>query len=329
MEPNPSRDHLPSSADFVDRIITELSNIQPEQSNNTTASTGGEQDPPRTQTTHKPKQPQNPLSRLSPSQLAKVKPLLLTLHCLFPNDLLPALDILDRGLVQRLAVRGDRDMKIDAVPSSAPIQDQEELAAFPRNHEPSIQHDETNPSTGFDTITPGDGHASHGTEALGEDLCLFLVTSASSVPVGASSISISTSTQEPQKVYEVRLKAWNCTCPTFTLSAFRDLDARLRLASTSTSIPPAERPSNPAMLYDRDADADADADGGSGFAALAAVYPFGGTLTCTTDRDSPPACKHILACVLFVRCAGLFGGGGEGRPALMEEVAGWCAGWGG
>ena len=320
MELNPSRDHLPSSADFVDQLITELSSIQPEQPSNTTAPSGGELDPPRTQTTHKPKQPQNPLSRLSPSQLAKVKPLLLTLHCLFPNDLLPALDILDRGLVQRLVVRRDRDVKINAVPSaSTPDQ---ELPASPTNHE--IRHDETNPSTGLDTITPDDGHASHGTEALGKDLCLFLVTSASSVPVAASSISISTSTQEPQKAYEVRLNAWNCTCPTFTLSAFRDLDARLRLASTSP-ISPAERPSNPAMLCDRNPDA----DGGSGSAAAAAVYPFGGTLTCTTDRDSPPACKHILACLLFARCAGLFGGGGEVRGALMEEVAGWCAGWGG
>lgn len=322
MELDPSRDHLPSSADFVDQLITELSSIQPEQPSNTTAPTGGELDPLRTQTTHKPKQPQNPLSRLSPSQLAKVKPLLLTLHCLFPNDLLPALDILDRGLVQRLVVRADRDIKIGAVPT-APTQDQD-LAASTRNHE--IQHDETNPSTGFDTITPDDGHASHSAGALGGD-CLFLVTSASSVPVATSSISISTSTQEPQKAYEVRLNAWNCTCPTFTLSAFRDLNARL--ASTSTPITPAERPSNPAMLCDWDADADGGSGSGVAAAAAAAVYPFGGTLTCTTDRDSPPACKHILACLLFARCAGLFGGGGEVRGALMEEVAGWCAGWGG
>lgn len=314
MELNPSRDHLPTSASFVDKLITELASIHPERPSTTTAL--GELDPPRTQTTQ-PKQPQNALSRLSPSQLAKVKPLLLTLHCLFPNDLLPALDILDRGLVQRLVVRGN--LKINVVPSAPTQGEDQELAVSPGDQE--TRHDETDTSTGVDTSTPDDGHASHGTETLGEDLCLFLVTSASSAPAHPS---ISTHTQEPQKAYEVRLQAWNCTCPTFTLSAFRDLDARLRLASKSTL---AEHPSRPAML--RDWDADADGGSGSATAAAAAVYPFGGTLTCTTDRDSPPACKHILACVLFVRCAGLFGGGGEGRGVLMEEVAGWCAGWGG
>lgn len=40
----------------------------------------------------------NPLVHAPPS----VKPLLLTLHVLFPNELLPALDLLDRKLVTKL-----------------------------------------------------------------------------------------------------------------------------------------------------------------------------------------------------------------------------------
>jgi hypothetical protein len=75
-----------------------------------------------------------------------------------------------------------------------------------------------------------------------------------------------------------------------------------------------------------------DRDDGPASASASAVYPFGGTLTCPTDRDSPPACKHILACVLFARCPGLFGDGGDdgrGVDVSMEELAGWCAGWGG
>ncbi|KAL9614436.1 MAG: hypothetical protein Q9204_008833 [Flavoplaca sp. TL-2023a] len=47
-----------------------------------------------------PPQSQNP-NPLVPSPPA-LKPLLLTLHVLFPNELLPALDLLDRRLVTRL-----------------------------------------------------------------------------------------------------------------------------------------------------------------------------------------------------------------------------------
>jgi hypothetical protein len=307
MELDSSIYNLPSSAGFVDQLIDELASFQPDLRSTTAAELGL----PRTQSTYQPKAPQNALFGLSASELARVKPLLLTLHCLFPNDLLPALDILDRKLVQRIVVRGD---KFNAVPSSAaPTQDQTVSLG---NEE--LRHDGTNrrcDQTTLDDTTDN---------TLDEDLFLFLVTSASSAPahpIPATSSSSTTATtttsphttQEPQKVYEVRLQAWNCTCPTFTLSTFRDLDSRL------TSIPKpnsaAEPPSSSAMLRDRD---------------RSAVYPFGGTLTRSTDRDSPPACKHILACVLFARCPGSFGGGGDaGRGVSMEELAGWCAGWGG
>ncbi|KAJ5911061.1 uncharacterized protein N7473_000364 [Penicillium subrubescens] len=336
MEQESNLHNLPSSAGFIDRLINELARFQADLPRNTPA----ELDPPRTQSTHQPKPPQNALSRLSPSQLARVKPLLLTLHCLFPNDLLPALDILDRRLVQRLVVRGD---KVNAVPSaSASTQE-----GHPGNNK-EIQHDESNTAinqTTLDDTKPED--------TLKEDLFLFLVTSASSAPaypIGAapaSSTTTSTSTyttiQQPQKVYEVRLNAWNCTCPTFTLSTFRDLESRLHFVSKPDPIPSprfkfsSPPPSNTAMLRDR--------DDGSAFTSAptfastsapesaSAVYPFGGTLTCPTDRDSPPACKHILACVLFARCPGLFGDGDDdedrGVDVSMEELAGWCAGWGG
>jgi hypothetical protein len=45
----------------------------------------------------------NPLSDASPN----TKSALLTLHTLFPNDLLPALDLLDRGLVTRFVLAPD------------------------------------------------------------------------------------------------------------------------------------------------------------------------------------------------------------------------------
>lgn len=312
MEHEFHRSNLPSSTDFVDQLIDELSSFQPDLTR-----PGAAEPDPRTQSTQQPKAPPNALSGLSASELARVKPLLLTLHCLFPNDLLPALDILDRKLVQRIVVRGN---KVNAVPS-APTQDQ---TTSPGDQK--IPHDGTNTTlnqtTLDDTIE----------DSRDEDLFLFLVTSASSapthpIPATSSSLSSTTAsttpttapphtTQEPHKVYEIRLDAWNCTCPTFTLSAFRDLDSRLASIPKPSSSP-AEPPSNTNTARRRDRD-------------QSTVYPFGGTLTCTTDRDSPPACKHILACVLFARCPRLFGGGGDAsRGVLMEELAGWCAGWGG
>ncbi|KAJ5164730.1 uncharacterized protein N7500_006560 [Penicillium coprophilum] len=154
---------------------------------------------------------------------SNLKPLMLTLHCLFPNDFLPALDILDRKLVRRI------------ISDCAETED------------------------------------------------VFIVISAA--PSLAS-----------QKGYEVRLRAWNCSCPTFTLSAYRDQSPMNDPANEQNQLP----------------------------------YSFGGTLARGTARVSPPTCKHILACILHVRCPELFGVDGDGRfPVSMEELAGWCAGWGG
>lgn len=167
-----------------------------------------------------------------------LKPLMLTLHCLFPNDFLPALDILDRKLVRRI-MRSDQS----ATSLEKPQED------------------------------------------------IFIVISASAPP------SLPSSSVSQEKGYEVRLRVWNCSCPTFTLSAYRD------------SQPPANHPTNELNQL---------------------AYSFGGTLARGTARVSPPTCKHILACILYTRCPELFGVDGDGRFAVSkEELAGWCAGWGG
>lgn len=241
--------------------------------------TGNNLEPPRTQSAHQDRQSRNPLSRLPASELSKVKPLMLTMHCLFPNDLLPALDILDRGLVRRL-VRADNPDLTPTVP-------------------------------GDEQVMASEGQGTLQEQELGTDQAppledMFLVISASAArPCSAAPPSAST-THEPEKAYEVRLHAWNCTCPTFALSAFRGPASGLDFS--------AERPSPAERLHDQGP----------------VAYPFGGTLTCAMDRDSPPVCKHILACALFARCPGLFGATGDGRCAVStEELAGWCAGWGG
>lgn len=257
--------YVPSTKAFVDSLLTELAGFRlPATSTD-----------PRGQTAIQDQPLQNPFARLPVSGLSKVKPLMLTLHCLFPNDLLPALDILDCGLVRRFVHADDGDTASTA----------------PGHGQTAVREDQC-------TLHP-DIYITSPTEDI------FLVTSASTVHLSpAAPASIST-TYSQAKAYEVRLHAWNCTCPTFALSAFRNLTTRLDTT---------ERHTHAEQLQDLGP----------------VVYPFGGTLTCSTDRASPPICKHILACVLFARCPGLFGGEGNGKCVVsMEELAGWCAGWGG
>lgn len=266
--------YTPSIRSFADSLLIELSTFRLPA---TSIDDPYGLEPPRTQTAIQDRPPQNPFARLAASELSKVKPLMLTLHCLFPNDLLPALDILDRGLVRRLVQANDGD----TVPTAP-------------GHGQSVAGEDQRTSQ----------ESGSRTEIASQNEDIFLVTSASAVPpnpAGPSSIS------EHEKGYEVRLHAWNCTCPTFALSAFRDLAARLNASAE-------QHHSHAEQLHDR----------------APVVYPFGGTLTRDTDRDSPPICKHILACVLFARCPGLFGDDGDGKCVVsMEELAGWCAGWGG
>ncbi|KAH6969875.1 hypothetical protein DER45DRAFT_67882 [Fusarium avenaceum] len=81
---------LPSHRQMITALIRSVSNIAPSISPDIISPT----QPPRAA------QPPtlSPLQAIPTSQ----RPLLLTLHVLFPNLLLPALDLLDRGLVTRL-----------------------------------------------------------------------------------------------------------------------------------------------------------------------------------------------------------------------------------
>lgn len=242
-----------STAQFLDRLILQLSQYC------TNSIRHGHH--PTTQ--HQQNQSPNPLTRLVPHQLSKVKPLLLSLHCLFPNELLLALDILDRGLARRF-------IRADTLASS-----------------PNLGN--TTPPIGFQY---GQSISESGTCA-NEDI--FLVLSAST----GSSSSPSGWPKEQEKSYEVRLQAWNCTCPTFSLVAFRDSSE----------------------------------DGGSSTDSMGSHGPstgFGGILTTESARISPPVCKHLLACILMTSCPGVFGAKEEGsRFANVDEISGFCAGWGG
>lgn len=262
-----------SAAQFIDRVLSQLNTtiIQQDQHQH-------------------PSQPnnQNPFSTLSPSELSRVKPFMLTLHCLFPNELLLALDILDRGLVRRLV----NEEQVQGHNS-------EEVHSFP------LPSSTSSPSSPMEKCNPA------------EAMFLVISTSNSSTSGGGGG---NTTTREEEKGYEVRLQAWNCTCSSFTTSAFRDSEEPgPELGSGNVDI-------------DLDLDVPVELSSSTSSATTTQEYRFGGTLTRGSTRSSPPVCKHLLACVLLVRCPRLFGAGTGRHSRLVvsaKELAGWCAGWGG
>ncbi|EYE99565.1 uncharacterized protein EURHEDRAFT_511783 [Aspergillus ruber CBS 135680] len=273
-DPELRNQHISSPVQFVERIFFQLNKISstPHQHHNHHCQHD---------------QQQNPFSTISNTQASQVRPLMLALHCLFPNELLLALDILDRGLVRRL-VRGNQEKSCDL----------EVDTPFPFS---SFPHGLSSSQAPF--------MVNSGKEPV-EDV--FLVISASS----SASIFTSTATRhEGVKGYEVRLSAWNCTCPTFILSAFRG-----------------EASSNENYHHDQ-----SDDDYTYGNSASVAgqgctrTYRFGGTLTHGPTKLSPPSCKHLMACFILARCPNLFGigEGAESYRVSAKELAGWCGGWGG
>ncbi|RAL10765.1 uncharacterized protein BO97DRAFT_118998 [Aspergillus homomorphus CBS 101889] len=258
---NVSSIHLQQSeplppAQFVDSVVSSLSTQN-------SSRWGNDQQ----QDTAPGEGPPYGVSALPANQAASVKPLILVLHCMFPNELLLALDILDRGLVKRL-----------------------------------LSHDNPASAGEFTSEEPED---------------IFLVRSASMLASQSSTRYLPSQADPGTRGYEVRLQAWGCTCPTFTLVAFRGP----RVASSSM----------PDISFTSTADVPAlQSSPGRDSAVPHSPYPFGGTLTRGSAQSSPPVCKHLLASWLAIRCPDLLGKGNERFVCVSaEELAGWCAGWGG
>ncbi|KAF2129074.1 hypothetical protein P153DRAFT_341551 [Dothidotthia symphoricarpi CBS 119687] len=122
---------------------------------------------------------ENPLNAAS----EPAKKQLLSLQVLFPNEFLPALDLLDRRLVTRFRVMDEREGP--RRPCDEPSKSTDNHTS---NYETPLQH---NP---HDTI--------------------YYVRSAQQRS-SRYSASYDTTTS-----YEVRLQSWNCSCPAFAFSAF-------------------------------------------------------------------------------------------------------------
>ncbi|KAF8426626.1 hypothetical protein EV426DRAFT_442003 [Tirmania nivea] len=95
-----SNETLPDTRALLTRIFNHLSTFPPSLQDPTTSATTTIPQTTSTKSLNHDHEPDRPL--LHPA----TKPLLLTLHSLLPHCLLPALDLLDRGLVERWIPQG-------------------------------------------------------------------------------------------------------------------------------------------------------------------------------------------------------------------------------
>lgn len=226
---------------------------------------------PRDPEPHSPstESPPNPLNS---ANNPAIKSLLLTLHVIFPNELLPALDLLDQRLVSRL---------IDS------------LCKLGDGHH----------------VEGGGHHIAHVTDFSHSGRRAVYYVKSSQQPRSRFSSTSSYASEGPVSghYYEVRLGAWNCTCPAFAFAAvdFGEDDNESfdlcngNFAGVEGRQDP-RRTENEGKVY-----------GG--------VMLGGGQM---------PICKHLLACLLVESWQPLEVFLNESIVS-KDEMSGWAGGWGG
>lgn len=167
----------------------------------------------------------------------KAKAFLLALHTIYPKLLLPALDIIDRRLIYRV-IAGDEEL------DGRDVERRERHVYFVRSASTEMTGTESESRPLTPTIP-----------ALS-----ILHSQVPDNDGGGSEYGVAGTGQGIG--YEVRLDAWNCTCPAFTLEALST--ARTRYSGGRRND----------------------------------VDWFGGRLARDAGPDSP-MCKHLLACLLW------------------------------
>jgi hypothetical protein len=234
-----------------------------------------------------PTHPSNPLHSASPA----TKSLLLTLHCLFPTDLLPALDLLDRKLVTRLINNPNSPPPINPNPAAS--------TSRPDPQEPSAQDTATTTTPAAPTTNPP--------SLENEPITVYYVRSSHTKPSSSRRYHANLDSNNATS-YEVRLQAWNCTCAAFTFSTFKSTD----ISNIALQLVPAD---------------EADGHGEVVLEDERGEWMVGG-MSRVAERGGLPMCKHLLACLLVERWRALEGCVEERRVG-REELAGWGGGWGG
>ncbi|KAL8906648.1 MAG: hypothetical protein Q9207_001902 [Kuettlingeria erythrocarpa] len=222
-----------------------------------------------------PQETGNPLGHAPQS----LKSLLLTLHVLFPNELLPALDLLDRKLVTKLILNEGSAGGVDpAAHVPAPRETRETLKTVSG----SVYYVRSSQQPRFSRFGAGrtyDVFAANGQH------------------------------------YEVRLRAWNCSCPAYALAGVACLGdgafGELNVHDGKEDVKKAEE----AIAGMR----------GEALEGMDREGRFGGLMR---GDGEVPVCKHLVACLLAESWKG-FKDYVEERVVERQEMSGWAAGWGG
>lgn len=233
----------------------------------------------------------NPLSGV----LETARKQLLSLQVLFPNEFLPALDLLDRRLVTRLVTSNDSRETNNTKKEASTVHAESD------NH--TINEPAIHPSVALDTSTTSVDNTPIP-DAPPPDIDIASTKSHNSIFYVRSAQQRSsryTPSYDSTTSYQVRLRAWNCSCPAFAFAAFEAVHLEPAIPVHDGNAGPAEDDTR------------------------VNAWMFGGV---SLGETVPPVCKHLLACVLVERCGGLFGGFVEERVVSVEEAAGWAAGWG-
>ncbi|KAK2047338.1 hypothetical protein LZ31DRAFT_152483 [Colletotrichum somersetense] len=250
---------------------------------------------PNTATTGDAGDAQNPLRSLPQSH----RPVLVTLHVLFPSLVLPALDLLDRNLITRVVPE-------PASTSGCGRGGDDPADPAPAYHRRSPEHahdagaadaQESSP------LLPSQNYPHPEKIPRSSSAAFHLVRSMASTMTRRSH-AVATSAS-PSTTYLVRLDAWNCTCANFAFEAFP--------ASTATV-------GDVTGKEIKDAYADEDSDEGE-----MGGWQFGGLSLDGIDSGDVPCCKHLLACLLSEQWGDALGKYVTEKRVSREEMAGLVA----
>lgn len=246
----------------------------------------------------------------------ETKQQLLALQVLFPNELLPALDLIDRSLVTRLIVESSKNTRNDDAHKNAGHVARTTAAGPSSINTAAPTPVEQSGAENTSSLPPIAHLASPVPDAQPKpEFPIYYVQSAQHRSSRAASSYDSTT------FYQVRLQAWTCSCPAFAFAAFPAThpDAPISTeapAQNASSMTHSNTSTNPQRTTDPAAETEwGDMSG----------WIFGGV---SLGEATPPVCKHLLACVLVEHCERLFGAFVQERRVSIHEAAGWAAGWG-
>ncbi|TGJ79464.1 hypothetical protein E0Z10_g9312 [Xylaria hypoxylon] len=278
---------LPAPRDLLTSLISSLPSIPTADNAIATTSSVSSHRPSNQHVGASPST--NPLRLIPPAY----RPILTTLHVLYPSTLLPALDLLDRRLVTRVILKQDGAQHLKH------MQTDHDLTI-------NIDHETRNEDENSSNI-PEEQEDSRVSPLY------YLVRSAQPQSHRRHHL-----TSAGGQVYIVRLESWNCTCAAFAFSAFPPLPSSIFSSPSGPAV-------NGYQIFPASTSREEDAKTGDADSSEAAAqtWEFGGLSVDGRDgAGGVPCCKHLLACVLAEKWNGVLGGYIEERLVGREEGAG-------